>query len=460
MRVVIVGAGLSGLSLANFLTRLNVDCVVLEQSSSLSLVETAPYALYANALSCFKAYGMEELYDPRVIGFTPELYFGVMNAQQQWLLKIKNREVRLSSLGEEDIVPRTVAPPANSNSIVSRRLAEQQKLEMGVVPLRMSLPASYLLKNMSRSLEQLKFGCRVVDLAPREDSPTGGVNVILEDGTVEWGDVVVGADGMHSTIRKLLNPGEYVGTSMSSAGMLHVSGFTYREHCPVEFEYPVEMWGKRRCLQLFPLHLHGENRVSFSATLPLPPKDLIQLDHLGEEVDPLKVRDVFRGLMRREFEPFGEAVTSLLGEAELAIPIEAIEVPVMPRWFNKRAVLIGEAAHGAMPSVLQQDASLCVEDAAILATALQDIPIQRDSGYAYAFHQFESVRRERVERYVRQSRRARRLTFTHYEMTRNAFLRCIPPFAVYLGQQWLSKWTFSAQTLEVDPKIKLETAFR
>lgn len=460
MRVVIVGAGISGLTLANFLTRLNVDCIVLERSRGLALLENAPYVLYANALSCLKAYGMNELYEVRSTGFSPESYFGIQNNKQDWLLKFRNHEVHLNAFGEEDVVPLTTAPAANSNSIVSQRIAEEQKWEMGIVPFRTSLPASHLLEGLCRTLEQVKFNCRVVDLAPHQGIE-GGVNVVLEDGTSEWGDIVVGADGIHSDIRRLLNPEEYVGTSMTSAGMMHISGFTNRELCSERLRHAVEMWGDQKCLQISPLHCFGEDKVHYSATLPIPPKDLVDLNGMSSGADPLEVRQVFRGLLRREFRSFGEEVSCILGEADLAIPVEAIEVPVLPRWFNKRAVLIGDAAHGAMPSFLQQDASLCVEDAAILATALQDVPLMRDCGFEYAFQQYQNVRRERVERYVRMSRRARRLTFLRQEACRNAVLRCMPSACVkYLTQRWLSKWTYSAQLLEVDPKIKLETAFR
>lgn len=462
MRVIIVGAGLSGLTLANFLSCVNIECVVLEQSPKLSTVENLPYTLYANALSCFKAYGMEEVYDAGKTGLMPEKYFGIMNNKQQWLLRFKNQPVSLQALREEDVVPLTTAPPANSNSIVSRRLAEERKAEMGRVPLRVSLPASHLLTRLSRTVEQIKFNCKVVDLVP-DSSLKGGVQVVLQNGKSEWGDVVVGADGIHSTVRSILHPEEHVGTSMSSLGMMHISGFTYRETAPLIFEHPVEMWGRKRCLQVFPLNLFDEQKIAFSATLPQPPKDVVPLFHRflsGEEEDPMEIRSSFRGLLRREFESFGPEVSHMLGEADLAVPIEAIEVPVMRQWHHKRAVLVGDAAHGAMPSFLQQDASLCVEDAAILATALVEVPLLRDSGLSYAFSRYESVRRERVERYLRQSRRARKLTFTSFEKTRNAVLKCIPPVVIHLGQKWLSNWSYSAQKLEVDPKIKLETAFR
>jgi 2-polyprenyl-6-methoxyphenol hydroxylase-like FAD-dependent oxidoreductase len=132
----------------------------------------------------------------------------------------------------------------------------------------------------------------------------------------------------------------------------------------------------------------------------------------------------------------------------------------MPQWFHKRAVLLGEAAHGSIPSFLGQDASLCVEDAALLATALIDVPLHTDSGFEYAFKMYESVRRDRIERYIRQSRRARRFTATGWTGLRNGTLRCTPSLGWVAAQKWLSNWSFSSQQLELDPKLKMELAFR
>lgn len=454
MRVVIVGAGLSGLTLAAFLRRVNIDCVVLEQAPFIQAVYHTPYVLFANALSCFKAYGMEYVFNHS--GLEPEPCFGIKDCKRRWLMKVRNRNVRLRSLRAEDEVPLSTAPKANSNSIVSRRLMEERKVELGTVPLRTTLSADYLRDALRHHVTEIKFGCQVVDLAPH-DGIKGGVHAVLEDGSTEWGDVVVGADGMHSTIRRLLYPGEQVGTSSRSLGVTQVDGFVEVKHCPSGLEFPVEVWGSRRTLALTPLYRHGENRIDFTASLYEPPTELVNTD---ANVDPVQSLDVFRALLRREFATMGEDVSSMLSHAAVAVPTEALEVPVMPRWFNKRAVLVGEAAHGSLPSFLAQDDSLCVEDAALLATALLDIPLMRDSGFEYAFKQYESVRRDRVEQYIRHSRRARRFAATPHSTIRDATLRFTPSAVVQLSQNWLADWSFSAQQLEIDPKIKLEKVFR
>lgn len=455
MRVVIVGAGLSGLTLAAFLRRLNIDCVVLEQAAFLQAMYVPPYTLYANALSCYKAYGMDFIFT-RDGGVEPETEFGIKDETGRWLLHVRNRNVRLGALGAEDVIPLSTAPKANSESIVSQRLAEQERQEMGFVPLRCTLSSHQLREALRRHIPEIKFNSRVVDLAPH-DGVKGGVHAVMQDGSTEWGDVVVGADGMHSTIRRLLYPGEHVGLSTRSLGALQVDGFTDTPRCPAALECPVELWGRRRCVSAVPLYKAGQNRVCFSATMYESPKELVDVT---AEMNGMQVLEMFRGLLRREYADFGDAVSTMLSEAELAVPVEVLEVPVMPRWYNKRAVLMGEAAHGSLPSFLQQDASLCVEDAALLATALLDVPLLRDSGFEYAFKQYESVRRDRVERYIRQSRRARAFTSTKHTALRNSVLWATPSAAVHLSQRWLSNWTYSAQQLAVDPKIKMETAFR
>jgi len=297
----------------------------------------------------------------------------------------------------------------------------------------------------------------VVDLRPHEGIK-GGVHAVLEDGTTEWGDVVVGADGAHSTVRRLLYPAEYIGRCSRSLGTTQIDGLVDCADCPVGLDrYPVERWGRERTLTMVPLHRFGESAMAFSATLFTPPTEMVDGE---QEMDPVAVLHANRGLLRREFASFGADIAELLSTSKLAIPREVLEVPVMPRWYNRRAVLIGEAAHGSLPSFLEQDASLCVEDAALLAVSLLDVPLLRDNGFEYAFRQFESVRRDRVERYIRQSRRARRFTATPHVGVRNAVLRATPPVILRMGQRWLSGWTYSSQQLEVDPKIKMETAFR
>ncbi|CCW65035.1 unnamed protein product [Phytomonas sp. EM1] len=454
MRVVIVGAGLSGLTLAVFLRRLNVDCIVIEQAPFLHAKYIPPFTLYANALSCFKAFGVDFHFNS--VEVEPEGLFGIKDEKVRWLARIKNRNVSLRVLGTQDTIPFTTASPANSESIVSRRIAEERKIEMGLVPLRKTLPAHFLRESLRRNIPEIKFNTRVVDLVPHEGIK-GGVHVLMEDGSSEWGDVVVGADGMCSTIRKLLYPNEHIGTSSQSLGILQIDGFVNTPQCPLGLEHPVELWGHQRTLTVAPLHRYGDSCIAFTASLYSTPNELMQfMGNMNDE----EVQETSKVLMKHEYASFFDELVVLLSQASLALPTDVLEVPLMPRWYNKRAVLMGDAAHGSLPSFLNQDASLCVEDAAILATALLDVPLPRDSGFEYAFQQYESVRRDRVERYIRQSRRARKFTFTPHTVLRNATLRFLPSYSINLSQRWLSGWSYSAQQLEVDPKSAMETAFR
>lgn len=456
MRIVIVGAGLSGLSLAAFLRRLSIDCVVLEQAPFLHANFQVPITLYANALSCYKAFGFGTFFDQHLVA--PEECFGIRDAQGKWLKEITNSDISLNALRDHDAIPLSTAPAANSNSVVSRSIAEERRIEMGRVPLRGTFPAKKLKHMLRQFTPEVRFGCRVVDLVPH-DGVKGGVHVVLADGTTEWGDVVVGADGMHSTIRRLLYPEERVATTCKSLGMQMIDGITEVSGVSEALgDSPCEFWGNQSTVSYMPLFHHGERKVAFTATLYQAPEELVNVD-----VDPLdgeQIRTMYRGVLTKEFASYHPDLHKILRNADIALPTEGVEVPIMTRWFNRRAVLIGEAAHGAIPCFLGQDSSLCVEDAALLATSLVDVPLHTDNGFEYVFKLYESVRRDRVEKYIRHSRRARKFTATPHVAMRNTVLQATPSFVLRRFHRWLSNWSYSAQQLEVDPKVRAQIAYR
>jgi 2-polyprenyl-6-methoxyphenol hydroxylase-like FAD-dependent oxidoreductase len=75
------------------------------------------------------------------------------------------------------------------------------------------------------------------------------------------------------------------------------------------------------------------------------------------------------------------------------------DFPTVPRWFNDRMVIIGDAAHATSPSS-GQGASMAIEDALVLGQCLRDVPSTRE-----AFATFERLRRTRVEKVVAQGKR-------------------------------------------------------
>jgi 2-polyprenyl-6-methoxyphenol hydroxylase-like FAD-dependent oxidoreductase len=175
-----------------------------------------------------------------------------------------------------------------------------------------------------------------------------------------------------------------------------------------------------------------------------------------ESGDESTVLALYKNILMREFRSFGSDIVDLLNVAVQIVRCKHLEVPILRRWFNRRAVLIGDAAHGALPCALDQDVGLCVEDAAILSTALMDVPLMNDDGFEYAFRTYESVRQDRVHKYVRWGRQVRALAATHRVGLRNAVLRITPGVAVHAAQRWLTDWSSSAQLLDIDMKSKID----
>ena len=134
---------------------------------------------------------------------------------------------------------------------------------------------------------------------------------------------------------------------------------------------------------------------------------------------------------------FGDACRFLLDAAPAwrRWPLSAIDP--RPPWARGRVALVGDAAHATLPSAAQGGA-LAIEDAWVLAAVLAGKPADP----ARALARYESLRRGRVARVVRQSRRNLRL----YELSgaaarlRNVAIRAIPPGVHLARLDWLYGW--------------------
>jgi 2-polyprenyl-6-methoxyphenol hydroxylase-like FAD-dependent oxidoreductase len=87
------------------------------------------------------------------------------------------------------------------------------------------------------------------------------------------------------------------------------------------------------------------------------------------------------------------AAKIIAGASEIAPPWPTYDIPTVEHWASERSVLVGDAAHATAPSS-GQGASMAIEDAIVLAKCLRDYPVRE------AFAQYESQRRQRVERVV------------------------------------------------------------
>ncbi|MEV4640651.1 FAD-dependent monooxygenase [Actinoplanes sp. NPDC049548] len=201
--------------------------------------------------------------------------------------------------------------------------------------------------------------------AVRQDET--GVEVDLSDGSTARGALVVGADGVRSTVRRATFGEQGVRAAVLSAA-------SYRFMAP---NPGVDCWaawiGDRGTYLLLPVspdEVYGF--ASATGGGPAAP----DLGWLAE---------TFTGFP----EPVGQTLKAVLADPSRLYhsPIEEIRIP---RWTHGRAVLIGDAAHATAP-VWAQGAALALEDAEVLAGLLVG-----GGDAAAAAARFEQVRRPRV----------------------------------------------------------------
>lgn len=200
-----------------------------------------------------------------------------------------------------------------------------------------------------------------------------GVRVAFDDGSTSTYDLVVGADGIRSSIRHLL----IGGSSPRFLGQVSWR-FVLEQACAVSAW--TAMLGRGRTFLMIPI---GDRGLYCYA-------DLNSSDS----------RDPTAGTLARFvdlFREFAEPVPTILRELTpaAAVHFAPIEEVAQERWVQGRVVLIGDAAHATSPN-MAEGASLALEDAWVLAETLASCAPLTDS-----LRRFEARRMPRV-RWVQQ----------------------------------------------------------
>lgn len=221
-----------------------------------------------------------------------------------------------------------------------------------------------------------EYDKRLVDVVEDES----GCTAHFADGSTATADVVIGADGIRSTVRRLIDPDA---PGPQYTGML---GFGAITDCAADIE-PGTMtfaFGKRA------YYLYGktpDGRVMWGANLPS--EQYLSLTE-ARAVPAAHWLEVLREVYGDDM-PGGELARNTT-EEQLEITGALHIMPPVPHWFRGRMVLVGDAVHAPSNSS-GQGASLAVESAVQLARCLRDLPTPNAAFVAY-----ERLRRARVER--------------------------------------------------------------
>ncbi|MGH3716817.1 MAG: FAD-dependent oxidoreductase [Micromonosporaceae bacterium] len=215
-----------------------------------------------------------------------------------------------------------------------------------------------------------------------------GVLARFADGSTATADILIGADGIRSTVRTLIDPGvpqpRYTGLLGFGARMPETGMAYTRDRMHMSF-------GKRA---FFGWQVHRDGSGGWFANLPRrQPMTLAE----ARAVDTHEWQRLLLAAFAGDRTPAVDMIRRA-GPGEL-LAIGAMEdIPTVPTWSRGRMVLVGDAAHATSPSS-GQGASPAIESAVELARCLRDLP------HDQAFRAYEGLRRERVEKIIARAAR-------------------------------------------------------
>lgn len=343
MRALIVGGGIAGTATAMALHRTGADPVVFEAHPSSDADRGSYFTVTANGLAALESVGARHLAE--AAGFT---------TRRNVLWNGDGR--RLATLPLDSTIPGSPTARTLKRSGLVRVLQDES--------LRRGIP--------------IEFERRLVGA---EADAAGGVVARFADGSEARGDVLIGADGVHSVLRRIIDPAS---PAPRYVGLTNFGGVTRGAGGRTEGEAWHLVFGRRA---FFGYHATPGGDVVWFANVPGPMITRAERGRTSEAAWRELLVDLFAG-------DRGPA-TDLIRAGTLELAADSThDLPRVPVWHRGSLVIIGDAAHAPAPTA-GQGASMAIEDGVVLARQLDAQP-----SVAAALAAFEHERRERVERIV------------------------------------------------------------
>ncbi len=361
--VLIVGGGLAGLALANYLARFDYEPTIVEQRTEWGRGGYG-IGLWAEGQSVLADLGL------------------------------------LSSVREVATDPRTIAVRSSDEGVLTRlSIPRGQSLLLAVhradlhAALRDRVPEAWL-----------RMGTESI----RIDETCDGVEVTFDDGSTERFGIVVGADGIHSTVREQC-----------------FTDWTVREYDT----YIWSLWARQK-VEIGPdmVSVWGPGSEGFVARVD----DRVGFNLAARHDTP--VAGPARETLRDHAEAIGWTLPALLDGTEDEPFFDRVRDVSCERWHTDRVVLLGDAAHAVRP-ISGMGASLALQDARVLA---QELLTTDQSSPRRAFCRFEQCRRPDAKRIRRTARIEAAFTFLEspvFRRARNELTKRTPLFEWFLERE-------------------------
>jgi 2-polyprenyl-6-methoxyphenol hydroxylase-like FAD-dependent oxidoreductase len=339
-RIAVVGAGVGGLTLAIALRRHGIEVDIYEQTAELREVGAA-VALSANATRFFEQFGL--------------------------MPQLASRWFEVAALIYRD--------GRSGRVIGNHHVGAAYRQRFGAPYVGIHRADLQAILSEAVGLDRIRLRKRLVDI----DDTGASASLRFDDGSTVEADLVIGADGARSFVRRWMlgyDDALYSGCS-------GFRGIVPIDHVPsLPDPTALQFWmGPGGHLLHYPM---GHDHINFLLVerypTPWPRRDWIMPAAEGEQL--------------RHFAEWHPAVVEMITARPISDRWGLFHRPPLGRWTKGRVTLLGDAAHQLAPHH-GQGANQSIEDAVVLAACLGEA----GSGpLASALERYERLRRGRTRK--------------------------------------------------------------
>ncbi|MDR0219681.1 MAG: FAD-dependent monooxygenase [Enterobacteriaceae bacterium] len=346
LKVIIIGAGIGGLTAAVVLRQLGHIVEVYEQAPGLRTAGSG-LSVMSNALAALSSIGVNLKLEQ--FG-APVKYFEIRNANNRLLRRMPVPEIA-ASIG--------------FNSVCISRKALQEAL------------LGQLDKNI------IHVGAKITQIIENNDS--NDVTVRFANGRETRGDILIGADGIYSFVRDYIQGSQPV----RPANYICWLAITRYNHSQITPGYVCHYWGTGKRVGLVDI---GGGELYWWGTANMPTEQARRWR--GSNRDVLAY-----------YKDWPTLVTDVIAKTPTKniITVPAQDRPFSPLWGKGKITLLGDAAHPMLAS-LGQGAGMAIEDAAVLGHVLKRSRLKQAGDPVEALRQYEKNRIPRAEMLVNASK--------------------------------------------------------
>jgi 2-polyprenyl-6-methoxyphenol hydroxylase-like FAD-dependent oxidoreductase len=288
----------------------------------------------------------------------------------------------LRIIGADDAVRAAAVPITRSMMSIASKPGRELPGRNGFPPRRL-IDRGVLHRILRERAEQASVRIHDAKQLVRVDEQPDGVTAHFADGTSASAEVLIGADGVHSTVRRLIDP------DAPTARYLNLLGFEgvvddAPDTASLEPGTMTFAFGKRAYYLYWK---RPDGRIGWGANLPS--QQYLTL----KQARSVAAEDWLHALRTTYANDVPGARLAAETTSDTLQVVGGLHImPPVPYWHRGRMVLVGDAVHAPSNST-GQGASLAMESAIQLARCLRDMP-----DVASAFDAYERLRRTRVEK--------------------------------------------------------------